>query len=68
MVPRGIAARSAVAEIVEAHEGPASAMAKILEKQRLGAGHVGTEPAEKDDTRGRSGEPVVGDCCTTGAW
>jgi hypothetical protein len=63
-----IAARSAVAEVVEAHESPASATAIILKKQRLGAGHVGTEPAEKDDTWGRSGDPVVGDCCTTGAW
>jgi len=63
-----IAARSAVAEVVEAHESPASATAIIPKKQRLGAGHVGTEPAEEDDARDRSGKPVVGDCCTAGAW
>ena len=57
-----IAARCAVPEIVEAHIGAAAPAAIILEKQRLGAGHVGAEAAEEDDARRGAGEPAVGDC------
>jgi len=47
-----VAARGAVAEIVKAHKGAAAAAAKILEIQRLGAGHVGAEAAEENNPRG----------------
>ena len=51
---REIAARRAVAEIVEAHIGAPAPAAIILQKQGLGAGHVGAEAAEEDDPRARS--------------
>jgi hypothetical protein len=38
-------------EIVEAQVGMPAMAAIILKKQRLGAGHIGTEPAEEDDPR-----------------
>jgi len=61
---RGVAARCAMAEIIEPQIGLPAAAAVILEITGLGAGHLGTEPAEKYDAGGRSGEPVVGDGCT----
>ena len=60
---RGLAARCAVAEIVEAEVSLPAAAAVIREVKGFGAGHVGTEPAEEYDARGRSGEPAVGDGC-----
>ena len=62
-----IAARCAMAEIVEAQIGAPVATAIILEKQCLGSGHVGAEAAEEDDPRRVAREPVVGDCRAIGA-
>src|SRR5215469_3034583 len=49
---RKIAARSAMAEIVEAHIRIAATTAEILEKRRFGARHVGAESAEKNEAGG----------------
>ena len=53
-----------MAEIIKAHEGALALPAITFEKERLGPGHVGAEPAEKNDARCRPGETMVGDCCT----
>jgi hypothetical protein len=53
-----------MAEMVEPQIRLPAAAAVILEIAGLGAGHVGTEPAEEHDARARSGKPVVGDGCT----
>ena len=63
-----LAARRAVAEIVEAHEGATAPAAIFVEKQRLGAGHVGAKAAQEHDPGRGAGEPVVGDCCAIVTW
>ena len=64
----GVAARCAVSEIIEAHKGMAASPAIVFEERGLGPGHVGTEAAQKHDTRSAAGEPAVGDCCPILSW
>jgi len=63
--PQGdVAARSAVSEIIEAHEGVSATPAIPLQKQGLGSGHIRAEAGTKQNPGRSTGELPVGDCCT----
>jgi hypothetical protein len=57
-----------VPEIIEPHIGVPAATAIFLEKQSLGAGHVGAKTAEEHNPRTATGELLVGDCCPIVTW
>jgi hypothetical protein len=63
-----IAARRTMSEVVETHESVAAAPAIFLKERGFGSGHVRAETGAKQNTRGTTGEPPVGDCCTIVTW
>src|SRR5487761_1384992 len=56
-----------MAEIVETYICQLTIAAVLVEMKRLGAGHVGAQPGEKDDAGWPARHPVIGDRLAIGA-
>ena len=61
------ARRGAVAEIVETQVGAARRPAMVLERDRLGAGHIRHQTAQENHAGRLAGQHVVGDAVAVGA-